>query len=123
MVPAGWDAEQAIRKIKLEPDVEDLETELSFELLFQQTATYPETAPLLKVSNPRGLSTADEEALLAALQSAAQENLGMASIFAVMQAGKDWLEAKAGLTEGVLLASASSLPQVCSRLRFQPLLC
>lgn len=57
MVPAGWDSERPIRKIKLFPDVDDLDTELSFDLLFQHTATYPEELPNLKVSRPCSLSS------------------------------------------------------------------
>jgi RWD domain len=101
MVPDGWSSQRPIHKVKLEPDENELETELCFELLFQRTERYPAEEPFLKVSNPRGLSNADTDALARALRAAAAENVGMASIFAVMQAGKDWLDSKAGLQEGV----------------------
>lgn len=102
MVPSGWDSERRIHKVKLEPEVDDAEVAVAFDLLFQHTAAYPEELPNLKVSNTRGLSNADVNAVTAVLAAAAEENLGMASVFAVMQAGRDWLEAKAGLEEGAL---------------------
>lgn len=52
------------------------------------------------MSNPRGLNQADEAALLQVMVDTAAENVGMASVFAVMQAAKDWIDAKAGLVEG-----------------------
>ena len=119
MTPAGWDAERPIRKIRLEPDVDDLDVELSFDLLFQHTDTYPETEPHVKVSNPRGLGNADVDALTAALHGAAAENVGMASVFAVMQAGKDWLDTKAGLTEGGLALARCACWFVRSVLRWE----
>lgn len=100
MIPSGWDSERPIRKIKLQPDVDDLEAELSFELLFQHTTAYPETEPNIKVSNPRGLNNNEVEELLQVLLSEAAEHVGMASVFSVMQAGKEWLDTKAGLVEG-----------------------
>ena len=103
MVPSGWDSERPIHKVKLEPEVDDAEVAVAFELLFQHTAAYPEELPNLKVSNTRGLSNADVDAALRVLVAAAEENLGMASVFAVMQAGRDWLEQKAGLEEGTHL--------------------
>jgi hypothetical protein len=100
-VPTDWRTDIAIQKITLEPEG-DSETAASCDLLFQYTDRYPEELPNLKISNTRGLTNADGVALLDSLQAAAQDNIGMASIFAVMQAGKDWLEHKAGLEEGVI---------------------
>jgi hypothetical protein len=100
MIPSGWDSERPIHKIKLQPDVDGLAAELSFELLFQHTATYPEIEPNIKVSNPRGLNNDEVEELLQVLVNEATEHVGMASVFSVMQAGKDWLDTKAGLVEG-----------------------
>ena len=112
MVPGGWSAYRPMYKLKVEPDTEDaLDVELSFELLFQHTETYPESEPLLKVSNPRGMTDSETDRLAAALQEAAAENVGMASIFAVMQAGKDWLESKAGVEDGALRIHAAALLQ------------
>jgi hypothetical protein len=110
-VPTGWDTEKGIHKVKLEPETNGSDTAASCDLLFQYTDQYPEELPNLKVSNTRGLTNADGAALLEVLQCAAQDNIGMASIFAVMQAGKDWLESKAGLEEGSLLETTSALQE------------
>ena len=108
MVPEGW-TDGKIHKVNVQPDTDDLETDLCFDLLFQHTDTYPETAPNLKVSNPRGLSNANVEALTRALVACAEENVGMASVFTVMQAGKDWLESKAGIEEGAASVAVASM--------------
>lgn len=55
----------------------------------------------MKLSNTRGLTNADIDKLTAVLHAASEENIGMASVFAIMQAAQDWLEAKVGLEQGL----------------------
>lgn len=92
-----------VYKIAVLPDLDETptsENELSIDLLFQQTDTYPEELPRIKVSNTRGLTNADISTLSQRMQQEAEDNLGMASIFSIMQAAKEWLEWKAGATPG-----------------------
>lgn len=56
----------------------------------------------MKLSNTRGLSNTDIDKLTAVLHETSEENVGMASVFAIMQAAQDWLEAKVGLEQGVI---------------------
>eukprot|EP00892_Ulva_mutabilis_P003447 jgi/Ulvmu1/1474/UM011_0204.1 len=96
--PSGWSSERDIHAIKLSSESEEQQS-CSCDLLFQHTKTYPEEPPLLKLSNTRGLSNSEIDKLTAVVHETADENVGMASVFAIMQAAQDWLEAKVGLEQ------------------------
>lgn len=46
------------------------------------------------------MTNTDIDKLTAVLHETADENVGMASVFAIMQAAQDWMEAKVGLEQG-----------------------
>lgn len=100
-IPSGWNEDRPVYKVNVKPETDEDDMDISFDLLFQHTDMYPEEVPLLKVSSTRGLSDTDAEALTAAMVEAAEENVGMASIFAVMQAAKEWLENRAGVEAAI----------------------
>lgn len=56
---------------------------------------------MVKLSNTRGLTNREVDVLSTLLVETAQENLGMASVFAIMQTAQEWMENKAGLQLGV----------------------
>lgn len=68
---------------------------------------YPEDLPMVKLSNTRGLTNREVDVLSALLVETAQGNLGMASVFAIMQTAQEWMENKAGLQLGVHSISLS----------------
>jgi hypothetical protein len=107
--PSGWCSERTIHAIKLEPDTEDASQSCSCDLLFQHTPTYPEELPMVKLSNTRGLTNKEVDALSALLLVTAQENVGMASVFAIMQTAQEWMENKAGLQLGALPCGSGAL--------------
>lgn len=71
---------------------------------------------MVKLSNTRGLTNKEVDVMSALLIEAAQENLGMASVFAIMQTAQDWMENKAGLQLG---AHSYSQPHVVPLLLLQ----
>lgn len=66
------------------------------ELLFAHTANYPDEPPCLRFRAVRGLSDADVAAGTAHLNEIIQENLGMAMVFTLVQAAKEWLRSEWG---------------------------
>lgn len=96
-VPSAWITDRTIHAIKLEPDTDEPNQTCSCDLLFQHTDMYPEELPNIKLSNTRGLTNREVDVLSGLLMETAQENLGMASVFAIMQAAQEWLENKAGI--------------------------
>lgn len=110
--PSGWSSDQDIHAIKLSSESEEQQA-CSCDLLFQHTATYPEEPPLLKLSNTRGMTNADIDKLTAVLLETADEHVGMASVFAIMQAAQDWLEAKVGLEQGEASLPAPAGAALC----------
>lgn len=102
-VPSAWITDRTIHAIKLEPDTDEPNQTCSCDLLFQHTDMYPEELPNIKLSNTRGLTNREVDVLSELLTETAQENLGMASVFAIMQAAQEWLENKAGIQLGAHL--------------------
>ncbi len=70
--------------------------ELEMELLFAHTAHYPEEPPCLYLDSVRGLTDSEIARCLAHLQQQAQENLGMAMIYTLVTAAKEWLRSEGG---------------------------
>lgn len=101
--PSGWNSERTIHAIKLEPEAEEQTQSCACDLLFQHTVAYPEELPMVKLSNTRGLTNREVDVLSSLLVETAQENLGMASVFAIMQTAQEWMENKAGLQLGAHL--------------------
>ncbi|KAK9829546.1 hypothetical protein WJX72_006404 [[Myrmecia] bisecta] len=108
--PAGWDTDAPCYLITILPSQEDAEAstsgvEVGIEIVFAHTPSYPDEAPLVKARSIRGLSPEDLAQLQALLEQTAQENLGMAMIYALVSAAQEWLRDKVlgdGAGEAVL---------------------
>ncbi|GAX79695.1 hypothetical protein CEUSTIGMA_g7136.t1 [Chlamydomonas eustigma] len=101
MLPDGWHSVGETYKVLIDPTEEGdepppPEDEKLAELLFAHTATYPDEAPCLRLRAVRGLSDADIHAGTAYLLEQVQENIGMAMVFTLVGAAKEWLRTKAG---------------------------
>ncbi|KAJ9526229.1 hypothetical protein QJQ45_009708 [Haematococcus lacustris] len=104
--PAGWsDTVGETYKITITPleEGEELQegsnanTELSMELLFAHTQSYPDSPPCFKLRAVYGLSDADLAACSQCLAEQVQQNLGMAMVFTLITSAKEWLRATAAL--------------------------
>ncbi|GFR40401.1 hypothetical protein Agub_g953, partial [Astrephomene gubernaculifera] len=97
-LPSGWVAAGKTYKIVIAPDEEDGadsgEYPLKAELLFAHTPKYPEEPPSLKLRSVTGLSDSDLAEATAVLEEQVQANLGMAMIYTLMGAAKEWLQGR-----------------------------
>lgn len=109
--PDGWRAVGLTYKILIDPTEEGEEPaddEKLMELLFAHTQSYPDEAPCLRLRAVRGLSDGDMAEANGHMQDLIQENMGMAMIFTLVQAAKEWLQARAG-------ASAAEDPEAMKK--------
>mmetsp|Transcript_13868 Transcript_13868/g.29929 ORF Transcript_13868/g.29929 Transcript_13868/m.29929 type:complete len:259 (+) Transcript_13868:285-1061(+) len=107
MLPDTWAAVGQTYKVVIDPREEGEEAaahdeEKLMELLFAHTAKYPEEPPCLRLRAVRGLSDADIAAGTAHLEQQVQENLGMAMIFTLVTAAREWLRNIAGSGAGAV---------------------
>lgn len=99
-LPEGWAAAGETYKVVITPADEGEETEepiddeLQLELLWAHTAEYPETAPCIKVRAGYGLSNSDVASCQRVLMQQVEENLGMAMIYTILTAAKEWLRSE-----------------------------
>jgi hypothetical protein len=70
--------------------------ELQMELLWAHTAQYPEELPCLKLQAVYGLTDAQVASCAAQLQEEASQNLGMAMMYTLITAAKEWLRGMRG---------------------------
>lgn len=105
-LPTDWSDSRAVYKVPVAPNWAndtDQATTLSADLLFQYTATYPETLPNLHISNTRGLTSAETAQLQRALRGVATQQAGLVCIFDVVQAAQEWLASKFGSSFGAFI--------------------
>lgn len=95
-LPSGWVAAGKTYKVIIAPDEEDGadsgDYPLKAELLFAHTPRYPEEPPSHKLRSVTGLSDADLVEATAVLEEQVQANMGMAMIYTLIVAAKDWLQ-------------------------------
>jgi len=98
--PAEWPEEPTIYKVDLTPgeDGEDASNDdLVMQLVFQHTPSYPEEAPRLRLRSVRGLTDAEMSAVTEMINQLVEENMGMAMIYTLGEAAKEWLRDKANV--------------------------
>ena len=98
-LPSGWVATGNTYKVVIDPAEEgDEEPEypVKAELLFAHTPNYPEEPPSIKLRSVTGLSDADLAAATNALNQQIESNLGMAMIYTLIGAAKEWLQGAQG---------------------------
>ncbi|GLC39006.1 hypothetical protein PLESTB_001772200 [Pleodorina starrii] len=97
-LPSGWVAAGKTYKVIIAPDEEDGadsgDYPLKAELLFAHTPKYPEEPPSLKLRSVTGLSDSDLAEATAVLDEQVQANLGMAMIYTLIGAAKEWLQGR-----------------------------
>ncbi|GIL56431.1 hypothetical protein Vafri_11708 [Volvox africanus] len=97
-LPSGWIAAAKTYKVIIAPDEEDGadsgDYPLKAELLFAHTPKYPEEPPSLKLRSVTGLSDTDLAEATAVLDEQVQANLGMAMIYTLIGAAKEWLQGR-----------------------------
>eukprot|EP00197_Chlamydomonas_leiostraca_P004784 CAMPEP_0202869978 /NCGR_PEP_ID=MMETSP1391-20130828/14178_1 /ASSEMBLY_ACC=CAM_ASM_000867 /TAXON_ID=1034604 /ORGANISM="Chlamydomonas leiostraca, Strain SAG 11-49" /LENGTH=174 /DNA_ID=CAMNT_0049550395 /DNA_START=98 /DNA_END=618 /DNA_ORIENTATION=+ len=94
-----WPAVGKTYKLEITPreegEEDDGDDPLEMELIFAHTAQYPEEAPCLRVLAVYGLSDSDVAACSAKLNQVVEENLGMAMVYTLVEAAKEWLRNRA----------------------------
>lgn len=98
--PADWPAEPTIYRVDLTPGAEGedaSDSDLMLQLVFQHTPTYPEEAPRLKLRSVRGLTDAEVASVQTMVSALVDENMGMAMIYTLGEAAKEWLRDKANV--------------------------
>lgn len=92
-LPSGWVTTGTTYKVIIAPeDEEDSEYPLKAELLFAHTPNYPEEPPSFKLRSVTGLSDADLAEATGLLEEQVQSNLGMAMIYTLIGAAKEWIQ-------------------------------
>jgi hypothetical protein len=99
MLPDSWNTAGETYKVLIDPTEEGdeptpQEDEKLAELLFAHTPSYPDEAPCVRLRAVRGLSDSDISAGTAHLLELVEENLGMAMIFTLVGAAKEWLRSE-----------------------------
>mmetsp|Transcript_4425 Transcript_4425/g.7903 ORF Transcript_4425/g.7903 Transcript_4425/m.7903 type:complete len:281 (-) Transcript_4425:461-1303(-) len=99
-LPQGWVSMGKTYKIMITPQEEgsyneEEEYDYVLEFIFAHTPKYPEEAPSIKLRSYNGLSDADLKQLNSVVQNQVVENEGMAMIFNLIQAAKEWMQNKA----------------------------
>jgi len=97
--PEGWPTGIPLWVIAVRPSEDAVVQEdaipLLAELVFAQPPGYPDEVPLVKARSVQGLGDADAAALQSCVDAAAQENIGMSSVYALVAAAQEWLSEKA----------------------------
>ncbi|KXZ44637.1 hypothetical protein GPECTOR_64g131 [Gonium pectorale] len=97
-LPSGWVAAGKTYKVIIAPEDEDGSSAgdypLKAELLFAHTPQYPEAPPSIKLRSVTGLSDADLAEATGLLDEQVQANLGMAMIYTLIGAAKEWIQGR-----------------------------
>lgn len=106
--PDGW-ALGPTFKILIDPredgeEPADESDEKSMELLFAHSASYPDEPPCLRLRAVRGLSDKDIAQGMEHLKQQVEDNLGMAMIFQLVTAAKEWLRCECAQTHPCVFA-------------------
>lgn len=96
-IPSDWSCEGGAWRVEVSPQDEEAAEALAIapkaELVFAHPAKYPEELPLLRIDALQGMDDAELAAVRAKADEAAEEYLGMASIYSVLQAMQEALDA------------------------------
>lgn len=106
--PSGWSDSVKCYRIGLptgeaESFPESGASNMQFDLLFAHTPTYPDEAPLIKLSNVQGMSNEDIQSLQQVVDDQIQENLGMAMIYTIVTAAQEWMQDHANVPQEATL--------------------
>lgn len=97
-LPSEWPAVGNTYKMTIVPQDEDGEEapdeELEMELLWAHTANYPEEGPCIKLQAVYGLTDGEVARCQGVLEQQAEENKGMAMIYTLITAAKEWLRSE-----------------------------
>lgn len=74
---------------------------LQIDFIFAHTPSYPEEAPSIRLKSACGLSDADIAQAKALVDKEIEANLGMAMIFTLTTAVKEWLQDKSSVEESI----------------------
>lgn len=80
----------------------------TFDLLFAHTLSYPDEAPLIKLSNVQGMSNDDIQSLQKVIDEQIQENMGMSMIYTIVSAAQEWMQDRANIPQEVVLDPAEA---------------
>lgn len=100
-LPTPWTTHAPTYKVTIKPE-EDQDEDAAhiFELLFAHTPTYPDEPPCLRLRSAKGISDSDVNKVQELLETEAQNSLGMAMVFNLVNAAREWLQNHAlGSTE------------------------
>lgn len=96
--PDGWGSTErlvVVYKVHIDPTEEEDQTgeppAVLADMLFAHTPEYPDVPPHVKLRAVRGLGDADIAAANRMLAQQIDENLGMAMVFTLVSAARDWL--------------------------------
>lgn len=109
--PSGWSDTVKCYRIGLPTGEADTVQEsgvssMQFDLLFAHTPSYPDEAPLIKLSNVQGMSNEDIQNLQKVVDEQIQENMGMSMIYTIVSAAQEWMQDKANIPQEEVLDPA-----------------
>ncbi|KAL3130933.1 hypothetical protein ABBQ38_000257 [Trebouxia sp. C0009 RCD-2024] len=81
---------------------------VQFDLLFAHTPSYPDEAPLIKLSNVQGMSNEDIQNLQKVVDEQIQENMGMSMIYTIVSAAQEWMQERANIPQQEVLDPAEA---------------
>ncbi|KQK08314.1 RWD domain-containing protein 1 isoform X1 [Brachypodium distachyon] len=97
---SGIDTTSRCFEILLSPQDDDFDeaahVPVQMALIFAHTEKYPDEPPLVNVKSVRGIKPEDLTSLKEKLDQEANENLGMAMVYTLLDSAKEWLTEKYG---------------------------
>ncbi|KAF0688212.1 Aste57867_20082 [Aphanomyces stellatus] len=78
-------------KVKLVPNQDGGDNHVALSLVFTMPETYPDAAPDVEIRMEKGLSDRQEKEIRALLNQQMEENLGMAMVYTVCEAVREWM--------------------------------
>lgn len=94
-LPDDWPAVGQTYMVAITPsedsEAKPVEFPMEMEMMFAHTARYPEEPPCVRLLSVRGLSDAAVAEATSMVREQIEQNLGMAMIFTLVSAAKEWL--------------------------------
>ncbi|KAL3139079.1 hypothetical protein ABBQ32_005875 [Trebouxia sp. C0010 RCD-2024] len=114
--PSGWSDSVKCYRIGLPTgEAEAMQqsgaSSMQFDLLFAHTPSYPDEAPLIKLSNVQGMSNDDIQNLQKVVDDQIQENMGMSMIYTLVSAAQEWMQERANIPQQEVLDPAEAKRQ------------
>lgn len=111
--PSGWSDSVKCYRIGLPTgEAEAMQqsgaSSMQFDLLFAHTPSYPDEAPLIKLSNVQGMSNEDIQNLQKVVDEQIQENMGMSMIYTIVSAAQEWMQERANIPQQEVLDPAEA---------------